>query len=59
MVNGLVDADFGGGVVKKHVALPGRGKRGGARTLVAIDKGTAHEKQNGLMGGFMQASPWA
>lgn len=35
MVNGLVDADLGGHVVKKRVALPGQGKRGGARTLVA------------------------
>ena len=30
MVRGLVDADLGGGVVKKRVALPGRGKSGGA-----------------------------
>ena len=35
MVDGLVDADLGGDVLKKRVALPGRGKRGGARTLVA------------------------
>jgi hypothetical protein len=35
MVGGLVDADLGGDVLKKRVALPGRGKRGGARTLVA------------------------
>ena len=35
MVDGLVDADLGGDVVKKRVALPGRGKSGGARTLVA------------------------
>jgi hypothetical protein len=40
MVQGLVDADLGGGVVKKRVALPGRGKSGGARTLVATNKGT-------------------
>lgn len=39
MVQGLVDADLGGGVVKKRVALPGRGKSGGARTLVATNKG--------------------
>ena len=39
LVQGLVDADLGGGVVKKRVALPGRGKRGGARTLVATNKG--------------------
>jgi hypothetical protein len=35
MVSGLVDADLGGDVLKKRVALPGRGKRGGVRTLVA------------------------
>lgn len=34
--HGLVDADLGGHVVKKkRVALPGRGKSGGARTLLA------------------------
>lgn len=35
MFNGLIDADLGGQVVKKRVALSGRGKRGGARTIVA------------------------
>ena len=35
MVQGLVDADLGGHLVRKRVALPGRGKRGGARTIVA------------------------
>lgn len=35
MVQGLVDADLGGYLVKKWVALPGQGKRGGARTIVA------------------------
>lgn len=39
MAAGLIDADLGGGVVKKRVALAGRGKRGGARTLVATNKG--------------------
>lgn len=29
----------GGGVVKKRIALPGRGKSAGARTLVATNKG--------------------
>jgi hypothetical protein len=38
MVAGLVDADLGGGVVKKRVALPGRGKSGSARTLLATNK---------------------
>ena len=36
---GLIDADLGGGVLKKRVALPGRGKRGSARTLVATHQG--------------------
>jgi hypothetical protein len=40
MVAGLIDADLGGGVVKKRVALPGRGKSGSARTLVATNKGS-------------------
>lgn len=39
MERGLVDADLGGHVVKKRVPLPGRGKRGGARTLVATNLG--------------------
>lgn len=39
MEQGLIDANLGGGVVKKRLALPGRGKRGGARTLVATNKG--------------------
>ncbi len=38
MVAGLVDADLGGDILKKRVAMPGRGKRGGARTLVATRK---------------------
>lgn len=35
MAQGLVDADLGGNVLKKRVALPGQGRRGGARTIVA------------------------
>ena len=38
MEAGLVDADLGGGVVKKRVALPGRGKSGSVRTLLATNK---------------------
>ena len=37
MERGLIDADPGGHVVKKRVALPGRGKRGSARTLVGTN----------------------
>ncbi|MBI5462943.1 MAG: type II toxin-antitoxin system RelE/ParE family toxin [Gammaproteobacteria bacterium] len=36
MAAGLIDADLGGHVVKKRVALPGHGKRGSLRTLVAF-----------------------
>ena len=32
---GLFEADLGGGLCKKRVALPGQGKSGSARTLVA------------------------
>ena len=39
MERGLIDARLGGQVVKKRVALPDRGKRGGARTLVAFKRG--------------------
>jgi hypothetical protein len=40
MAAGLIDADLGGGVVKKRIALPGRGKRGSVRTLVATRRGS-------------------
>ena len=40
MAAGLIDADLGGSVLEKRVALAGRGKRGGARTLVATNKGS-------------------
>lgn len=33
MMQGLIDADLGGRVFKKRVPVPGRGKRGGARTI--------------------------
>lgn len=38
MRQGLIDADLGGGIVKKRLPLPGRGKRAGARTLVATNR---------------------
>lgn len=38
MEAGLIDADLGGGVFKKRVPLPGRGKRGSARTLLATNR---------------------
>lgn len=35
---GLLEADLGGGIVKKRIALPGRGKRGSIRTLLATNR---------------------
>lgn len=34
---GLTGADLGGGLFKKRVPLPGRGKRGSARTILATN----------------------
>jgi hypothetical protein len=39
MAAGLIDADLGGSVYKKRVAMPGRGKRGGARTILGSNPG--------------------
>jgi len=38
MEQGLIDADLGGGLFRKRVAVPGRGKSGGARTLIATNR---------------------
>ena|SRR2546428_9640892 len=38
MRQGLIDADLGGGLVKKRIARPGAGKRSGYRTLLATNK---------------------
>ena len=35
MERGLIDADLGANLFKQRVALPGRGKSGGARTIIA------------------------
>jgi hypothetical protein len=48
MAAGLIDADLGGSVYKKRVPLPGRGKSGGARVLVA----TRHTNRWFLLYGF-------
>ncbi len=40
MAQGLIDADMGGAILKKRVALPGRGKSGGVRTLIATHRNT-------------------
>ncbi len=39
MESGLIDAALGGSVYKKRIAVPGRGKRGGVRTIVAMKAG--------------------
>lgn len=39
MSEGLIDADLGGGLVKKRIGRPGQGKSGGYRTLVATNRG--------------------
>lgn len=39
MAAGLIDADLGGNIYKKRIALPGRGKRGSTRTLLASNLG--------------------
>ena len=38
MEQGLVDADLGGNLYKKRVALPGRGTSGSTRTLIATNR---------------------
>lgn len=38
MNKGLVDANLGGNVFKKRIAMQGRGKRGSARTIVAFKR---------------------
>ena len=48
MAAGLIDADLGGSVYKKRVPLPGRGKSGGARILVA----TKHANRWFLLYGY-------
>ena len=40
MKRGLIDANLGGGLFKKRVPLPGRGKRGSSRTILATNLNT-------------------
>lgn len=35
MERGLIDADYGGGLIKKRVARDGAGKSGGYRSIIA------------------------
>jgi len=36
---GLIDADYGGGVIKQRIARPGAGKSGGYRSIIYFRKG--------------------
>jgi hypothetical protein len=38
--NGLIDADYGGGLVKKRIARDGGGKSGGYRSIIAYRSGS-------------------
>jgi hypothetical protein len=38
--NGLVDADYGGGLIKQRLARSGEGKSSGYRSIVAFKSGT-------------------
>ena len=39
ILKGLIDVDLGRGLFKQRIPVPGRGKRGGARTILATNKG--------------------
>jgi hypothetical protein len=36
---GLIDADYGGGVIKQRIARAGQGKSGGYRSIIILRKG--------------------
>jgi hypothetical protein len=36
---GLIDADYGGGVIKQRIARPGEGKSGGYRSIILFRSG--------------------
>lgn len=38
MAQGLIDAELGGSIYKKRIALPGRGKSGSTRTIIATNR---------------------
>lgn len=50
IVAGLIDADLGGGVIKKRVGVANRGKSSGARTILAYKSG----KHTFFMFGFLK-----
>lgn len=55
MEQGLIDADLGGGLFKKRIALPKKGKSGSTRTLLATNKDDrwffvfGYERKNALI----------
>jgi len=38
-IEGVFEANLGGNLYKKRIAIPGKGKRGSTRTLIAFKKG--------------------
>ena len=50
IVDGLIDAELGGGVIKKRVGVANRGKSSGARTILAYKSG----KHTFFMFGFLK-----
>jgi hypothetical protein len=38
--NGLIDADYGGGLIKQRIARDGEGKSGGFRSIIAFKSET-------------------
>ena len=53
VAQGLIDGDLGGGVLKKRVGVPGRGKSGGARVVLA----TNWDDRWYFMFGFLKNQP--
>lgn len=49
MENGLIDADLGGCLFKKHIARAGGGKRGGYRTLLSARIGSRYVFLHGFL----------
>ncbi len=37
--HGLIDADYGGGVIKQRISRPNEGKSGGYRSIILFRKG--------------------
>jgi hypothetical protein len=48
MESGLVDADYGGGMIKQRIARDGEGKSGGYRSIIAFKSETHSVVRLGL-----------